>query len=74
MTVELATLNQALDVMLKIVALVALIMVTLFLKHSDKIVTSVENSAESMERTTETVEDLVRVARSLPFVGGRKDE
>ena len=74
MPVELSTFNQVLDTLLKIVGLITLIVLTLFLKHSDKVVTSVEKSAESMERTTETVEDLAGLARSLPFVGEQRDE
>lgn len=74
MALDLVTLNQALDAVLKIVALAAVVVIIVFFKHFDKLVNSVERSAESMERTTETVENVVSVARHLPFIGGKKDE
>ncbi|MFB6144348.1 MAG: hypothetical protein ABEJ98_03485 [Candidatus Nanohaloarchaea archaeon] len=74
MALDLVTLNQALDAVLKIVALAAVVIIIVFFKHFDRLVKSFERSAESMERTTETVEDVVRVARYLPFIGRKNDE
>lgn len=73
--VALATLDLALDIILKLIIIATLIFVFLMLRNLDRAVQSLERSMESMERSAETVEDLIAIARHIPFVGGgRKDD
>lgn len=71
---DLATFDLFLDVLLKGLLTVILVFVFLMLRNLDRAVKSLERSFESMERSADTVEDLVAIARYLPFVGGRRDK
>jgi Na+-transporting methylmalonyl-CoA/oxaloacetate decarboxylase gamma subunit len=72
--VDLTTLDLFLDVLLKGIAIVLLVFIFLMLRNLDRAVQSLERSFESMERSADTVEDLIAIARYLPFVGGRRDK
>lgn len=72
--VALATVDLVLDVILKLVFIALLVFVFLLLRNLDKAVQSLERSVESMERSAETVEDIISVARKIPFVGGKRGE
>lgn len=70
--VELATVDLVLDVILKLVFIALLVFVFLLLRNLDRAVQSLERSVESMERSAKTVEDIIAVARKIPFVGGKR--
>lgn len=71
---DLATFDLFLDILLKGLLIVILVFVFLMLRNLDRAVKSLERSFESMERSADTVEDLVAIARYLPFVGGKRDK
>ena len=71
--VDLASINLALDIILKLIAITTLVFVFLMLRNLDRAVQKLERSMGSVERSAETVEDVVRIARKLPFVGGKKN-
>lgn len=72
--VDLATLDLFLDILLKGIFIVLLVFLFLMLRNLDRAVQSLERSMESMERSADTVEDIVAIARYLPFVGGKRDK
>lgn len=72
MAVELATLDLALDIMLKLFLITAFIYLLVILHNVDKTVRSVQESAESVERTSKKLGKLFAVARYVPFVGRRR--
>ncbi len=75
MAIELATVDLALNLVLKTLLLAALVYLVFILRNLDKTVKSVERSAESIERTSEKVGKMLTVSRFLPFIGrGGNDE
>lgn len=74
MTVDLVTLNQALDASIKILVLVGFFYLLLVLKNLDRTIRSVERSAESIERTSEKLGKVFAVARYLPLIGRRRKD
>lgn len=74
MTESLLTLNLALDVVIKILFLFVLFYAIMVLRNFDKFVKSVERSAESLERTADEVNKLLKISRWIPMVGRKKDE
>lgn len=72
--VELATLDLMLDIMLKSIFITMLVFFFLMLRNLDRAVQSLENSMKSMERSAETVENVIAIARYIPFVGGKKND
>lgn len=70
--VDLASLNLALDLLLKPLAIAVLIGLALLLRDLDQVVKSFERSAESIENTASTVEELTSIAHKLPFIGSKK--
>jgi len=73
--VELVTVDLVLSIVLKSVLIAILVFVILMLRNLDRAIKSLERSAESLEHTAGTVEDLMSIARKIPFVGpkGRRD-
>lgn len=71
---DLATFDLFLDVILKGLLIVILVFIFLVLRNLDEAIQSLERSFESMERSADTVEDLIAIARYLPFVGGKRDK
>lgn len=72
--VDLTTLDLVLDIILKLIFIAVLVFVFILLKNLDQAVQKLENSLGSMERSAETVEDVISIMRKIPFVGGgRKD-
>lgn len=71
---NLATFDLFLDIILKGLLIVILVFGFLMLRNLDRAIQSLEKSMESMERSAETVEDLIAIARYIPFVGGGKDD
>lgn len=67
--VELATIDLVLDIVLKSVLIAILVLVILLLRNLDKAVQALERSAEKLERSAGTVEDVLSIARKIPFVG-----
>lgn len=70
--VDLSSLNLALDLLLKPLAIVVLIGIALLLKDLDQVVKSFERSAESIENTAGTVEELTSIARKIPFISSKR--
>ncbi|MFT4892926.1 MAG: hypothetical protein ACI8Z7_000715 [Candidatus Nanohaloarchaea archaeon] len=70
--IDLVTLDLVLDIILKLIFIAVLIFVFILLKNLDQAVQSLERSLGSMERSAETVEDVVAIMRKIPFVGGGK--
>lgn len=70
--VDLATVNLVLDVILKPVAIAVLIGLALLLRDLDRVVKSIERSAESIETTATTLDEVVSVARKIPFLGPKR--
>lgn len=73
--------EQTLDVLIKIATLAVLILLGVLLYRLNRIAESsehsielVEKTAENVESSTETVSDLVSIARKIPLVGGKRDE
>lgn len=74
MAIDLVTLNQALDAVIKIIVLFGFFYLLLILKNLDRTVQSVERSAESIERTSEKLGKMLTVSRYLPFVGRKRND
>lgn len=73
MTVDLVTLNMALDVVWKLLFLGVLVYVIVILRNIGNIVNSAQRSAETVENTTENVAKIMSYARYLPMLGiGKK--
>ncbi|PSG99459.1 MAG: hypothetical protein BRC29_05065 [Nanohaloarchaea archaeon SW_7_43_1] len=67
---SLETLDLVLDVVLKLIFIALLMFAFLLLRNLDEAIQKLESSLGSMERSAETVEDVVAVMRNIPFVGG----
>lgn len=70
--VELATVDLVLSIILKSVLITILVFVILLLRNLDRTVTKLEKSAESIGRSADTVEDMISIARKIPFVGPKR--
>jgi|GEM_PF-552386 hypothetical protein len=70
--VELATVDLVLSILLKSVLIAILVFVILLLRNLDNAVRKLESSAESIGRSADTVEDIISVARKIPFVGPKR--
>ncbi|MFB6200319.1 MAG: hypothetical protein ABEJ83_05535 [Candidatus Nanohaloarchaea archaeon] len=73
MSFGLVELDLVLTIFLKFLAIVFFIGLIILLNNVDRVVRSLERSADSLEETTDTVESFVRVMRKVPFVGGGKN-
>lgn len=69
---DLATLKLVLDIIVNLLVIVGAVFFLLLLVKIDKIVNKFERSAESIETSTQTVEDFVKILRIIPFVGPKK--
>jgi hypothetical protein len=49
-----------------------MIFVILLLRNLDNAIKELERSAESIGRSADTVEDLISIARKIPFVGPKR--
>ncbi|MFB6145605.1 MAG: hypothetical protein ABEJ99_03805 [Candidatus Nanohaloarchaea archaeon] len=74
--VTLGTVNLALDVILKLLFLAALIYLVYLMKKMDRVARSLERAARNVERSSDTIDDVVSILRKIPFVGprGGKDD
>lgn len=73
--VSLEAVNLALDVVLKIVFLAILVYVGYLVKKVDSVATKLERAARNVERSSDTIDDVVSILRKIPFVRkGGKDE
>ena len=70
--VELATVDLILNILLKSVLIAIMIFVILLLRNLDNAIKELERSAESIGRSADTVEDLISIARKIPFVGPKR--
>jgi hypothetical protein len=69
---ELATVDLVLDIILKTVLIAILVFIILLLRNLDNAIQKLERSAESIGRSADTVEDLISIARKIPFVGPKR--
>ncbi|PSH01923.1 MAG: hypothetical protein BRC27_00460 [Nanohaloarchaea archaeon SW_10_44_10] len=67
----LETFDLVLDIILKLISIALLVFAFLLLRNLDQAIQKLESSLGSMERSAETVEDVVAIMRKIPFVGGR---
>lgn len=74
--VALETVDLALDVVLKTVLLALLFVTGYLVLRVDRTVKSLERAARNVEKSSDTVDDLVSVLRKIPFIGpkGEKDD
>ena len=71
---SLETFDLVLDIILKLLFIALLVFAFLLLRNLDKAIKKLESSFGSMERSAETVEDVVAIMRKIPFVGGRRED
>lgn len=69
---DLVTLKLVLDIIVNLMVIVGAVFFLILLVKIDKIVNRFERSAESIESSTQTVEDLIKILRIIPFVGPKK--
>lgn len=70
--VELATVDLVLSIILKSVLIAILVFVILLMRNLDNAIREFERSAESIGRSANTIEDLISIARKIPFVGPKR--
>ncbi|MFB6204700.1 MAG: hypothetical protein ABEJ75_03570 [Candidatus Nanohaloarchaea archaeon] len=70
-TVELV--NSLLLVPLLLLAILLLYRLNRIFEYGESSVESLEKTAENVEASSETVDDVVGLARKIPLVGGRRD-
>ena len=70
---SLETFDLVLDIILKLIFIALLVFAFLLLRNLDQAIQKLESSLGSMERSAETVEDVVAIMRKIPFVGGRRE-
>jgi len=71
---SLETLDLILDVILKLIFIALLVFAFLLLRNLDQAIQKLESSLGSVERSADTVEDVVAIMRKIPFVGGRRED
>ncbi|MFB6217230.1 MAG: hypothetical protein ABEJ72_09775, partial [Candidatus Aenigmatarchaeota archaeon] len=69
--VTLETVNLALDVVLKMLFLAGLIYLLYIVRKMDNVARSLEKAAKNVERSSDTIDDVVSVLRKIPFIGPR---
>lgn len=70
--IELATVDIVLSIILKSVLIAVLVFVILLMRNLDNAIRQLERSAESIGRSADTVEDVISIARKIPFVGPKR--
>lgn len=70
-TIELV--NSLLVTPLLVLTILLLYRLNRIFEYGESSVESLERTAENVEASTETVDDVVSIVRKIPFVGGKRD-